>query len=615
MASDLLNAADERAPQPTPTLSPRFGDHVVFTGVVWTPTYGDLFRRLSESGITVSVLVHDIIPIERPDLVTERHHQMFREWLETTITLASAIFVSSEIIKDQILKWAVISGVYVRADIIPIAFGSRDVENALSRDDLKSNATMSRVELGSFVLSVGTIDKRKNQALICRLWKRLVSDLGVSRVPQLALAGREDLKIADLDEEVASLLKASRIVVLEGLSDAELAGLYDACLFTVFPSLSEGYGIPVGESLQHGKLCISSDLAAIREHAGDLPWYFDPTDETTAYDLLRQAIEDRDARTAAERRITRLYRACTWASSYRTISEAAHGRSGPRAALSPAPVKLYRPVIPGVPAAPLPATLAKGQKWCTDVDPEVSILIINWNAGQLTCECVTQICANTEGVRYEIIIADNGSDLQDIVPLRTLGHGVRLLELGTNRFFGEANSIAAESANGRYICLLNNDAFVQPGWLKSLVDDLKHAPAAGAVGPLFLFPDNIIQEAGAVVDERGYPVRFGRGHSTEHTEFLVPKYVDYVSAATLLLTRELFITVGGFDLAYEPAYYEDTDLCFKIRAMGRKVHYCPEAKVIQLRDLPPTMTPLPKRAVRHWVTSTATNSPRVGAHT
>jgi GT2 family glycosyltransferase/glycosyltransferase involved in cell wall biosynthesis len=577
---DLLNAADERAPQPEPTRSPRFGDHVVFTGVVWTPTYRDLFRRLSGNGITFSVLVHDIIPLERPDLVTEQYHEMFRDWLETTITLANVIFVSSSIIGDQILRWAIVSGIYVRCEIIPITFGSRNIEKV--RSDLKSNAAMARIDLGSFVLSVGTIDKRKNQEFLCRLWKRLVSECGASRVPQLALVGREDLKIGDIDEGVASLLKASKIAVLEGLSDAELESLYDACLFTVFPSLSEGYGIPVAESFQHGKLCLSSDLAVIREQAGNLPWYFDPSDEGAAYDLLRRAIEDPAGRADAERRIIQLYRPCSWALSYRTMSKAAYERSQPRAIPDATRGTTYRPVIPGISVAPLLPTLATSQKWCTDVDPEVSILIINWNAGQLTCECLTQIWANTEDVRYEIIIADNGSDPAEIAPLRLLGRGVRLIELGTNRFFGEANNIAAEMSRGRYICLLNNDAFAQPGWLRSLVDDLERTPAAGAVGPLFLFPDNTIQEAGAIVDEAGYPVRFGRGRSAEDPEFLVPKYVDYISAATLLMTRELFMRVGGFDLAYEPAYYEDTDLCFKLRALGQKVHYCPDAQVIHI---------------------------------
>ncbi len=244
--------------------------------------------------------------------------------------------------------------------------------------------------------------------------------------------------------------------------------------------------------------------------------------------------------------------------------------------------KQDRPLIPGVAPVPVPAALTTAQRWCTGLDPEVSIVIINWNASQLTCECVRQIWANTSGVKYEIVIADNGSEPDDLQALRTLGSGVRLLALGTNRYFGEANNIAAEHSKGRYLCLLNNDAFVQSGWLRHLVNSIQHDADIGATGPLFIFPDGKIQEAGGSIDAEGYPVRFGRGRSLHSQEFLSPKSVDYISAATLLMPRDLFIAAGGFDLAYEPAYYEDVDLCFKIRALGRTVHFCPDARVIHI---------------------------------
>ncbi|HEX5213180.1 MAG TPA: glycosyltransferase [Pseudolabrys sp.] len=237
---------------------------------------------------------------------------------------------------------------------------------------------------------------------------------------------------------------------------------------------------------------------------------------------------------------------------------------------------------PGIAPADVPKALANAQRWCSDESPEVSILIINWNATQLTLECVRQIWANTEGVFYEIIIVDNGSDPRDIVPLRSLGSGARLVELGINRFFGEANNIAAEHARGKYLCFVNNDAFVQPGWLRTLVEAIEDVPAVGAVGPMFLFPDNTLQEAGCTVDENGYPTRLGRHLNPADSEFNVAKFVDYISAATMLVEKRLFINAGGFDLAYEPAYYEDIDLCFKLLAMGRRTRYCPAAKVIHI---------------------------------
>src|SRR5260370_37022464 len=97
--------------------------------------------------------------------------------------------------------------------------------------------------------------------------------------------------------------------------------------------------------------------------------------------------------------------------------------------------------VPGVAAANVLDALKAARDWCNDRDPEVSILIINWNAGQLTRECVRQIWANTAKVRYEILIIDNGSAPEGLAFVNPPGTGIRLLTLGINRFFGEANNI------------------------------------------------------------------------------------------------------------------------------------------------------------------------------
>lgn len=559
-------------------LSPARGDDVFFTGVVWNPDYARLFERLAAQGVGVNVFLYDIIPVEHPELVGERHYALFVEWLKSTVTVAKTILVSSLSIREKLQRWATLANMHVNAQIEVIHFGANEVGRAATPQALAVHDATACVALPGFVLSVGTIDKRKNQALLARLWVRLCDELGTERVPQLVLVGRDDLGILSLDERVAALTAEGKIVVLQGLSDAELAGLYEQCLFTAFPSLSEGYGLPVAESLMYGKICVSSDLECIREHAGDFPWYFKRGDEEGALCVLRRAIDDEQARREGERRIASDYRTQTWLETYEAVTGAAAKRpSAPVAASQPSEV-----AFPGAQPVIVSEALAKAAQWCTTGSPDVSILVINWNAGPLTLECVRQLWANTEGLRYEIVIVDNGSDEANLVPVRNVGPGVRLLELGKNRFFGEANNIAAEASHGRYLCLLNNDAFVQPGWLTAMVGELERDPRIGAVGPLFLFPNGIIQEAGGAIDENGFPVRFGRGETQAHVEFLVPREVDYVSAAACVMPRELFMEVGGFDLAYEPAYYEDADLCFKVRAMGRVVQYCPEARVVHI---------------------------------
>lgn len=576
LGKPALNRASLEAPGAS---SPMPGDQVLFTGVVWTPSYADLFRKLAAQGIGVNIFVYDIIPIEHPDLVGKTHFDMFVSWLETAIAYAENLFVSSESIRAKIIRWAVLSGHPLNARITPVDFGANDNEPFATPDALARHRLTAKVNLSSFVLSVGTIDRRKNQQMLARIWVRLIQDLGELNVPQLVLVGRDDIALASTNDEVAKLVASSKIIILQGLPDEELTGLYRACLFTAFPSLSEGYGLPVSESLQYGKVSVSSNLECIREHAGDFPWYFEANDENSAYERIRQAIVDHDARVGSERRIAQFFRKSSWLDSYRNmVGVLINSPTSNRTDVSSIPPSQF----PGAKTVDVNQASIDAEKWCTVVNPDVSVLIINWNASALTLECIRQLWANTQGWRYEIVIVDNGSREEHVRPLRQLGAGIRLIELGKNRFFGEANNIAAEAATGRYVCLQNNDAFVQPGWLTHLISAFESDPEIGAVGPLFLFPDSTIQEAGAVIDENGYPVRFSRGQSAAEICNLKTASVDYISAACLLLPRDLYLEVGGFDLAYEPAYYEDVDLCFKIRTLGKTVRFCPDAQVIHI---------------------------------
>lgn len=238
---------------------------------------------------------------------------------------------------------------------------------------------------------------------------------------------------------------------------------------------------------------------------------------------------------------------------------------------------------PGAPPVDAALARARAAQWCgTAETPTVSFIIINWNAAALTEHCIRHLWQVNEGVSYEILVADNGSAPREAAILARLGPGVRVLPLGVNRYFGEANNIAAEQARGEFLCFLNNDAFPRPGWLTPLLDALRSDPAAGAAGPKFLFPDGKLQEAGAVIGAEGYPMRFGRLVEAPAGTFDRPLEVDYISAAALLIPKALFEAVGGFDLAFEPAYYEDTDLCFRLRLLGRTVRYCPASEVVHL---------------------------------
>lgn len=214
--------------------------------------------------------------------------------------------------------------------------------------------------------------------------------------------------------------------------------------------------------------------------------------------------------------------------------------------------------------------------------PLVSIIILQKGKSNLTIECLKSIYVNTnmEDVCFEIILLDNGSKVGEYQKVKAqLKLGV-LIALGCNRGFGEGNNIAVEYAKGDFLCFMNNDVTVTKNWLSPLLKKLCEDDAIGAVGPKLIYPDGRLQEAGAFFDDNGIPIQRGMGGDQNDPIYNESIQVDYCSAAALIIRKELFIKLDGFDIRFDPAYYEDADLCFKIRDSGFQVIYYPNSTII-----------------------------------
>jgi GT2 family glycosyltransferase/glycosyltransferase involved in cell wall biosynthesis len=233
---------------------------------------------------------------------------------------------------------------------------------------------------------------------------------------------------------------------------------------------------------------------------------------------------------------------------------------------------------------PLRGSFGPTLDWYDPVTPLVSVIVLNWNRSDLTLLCLQHLWQRTTGHAYEIIVVDNGSSQADLDQLRAGGWLARIIPLGTNRYFGEANNIGVEAARGRLVCLLNNDAFVHPGWLEPLVAMLEANPDIGAAGPRFLYPGGRLQEAGALVNPDGSVIQLGKGEDAGNPLYAAPRQVDYISAACVLLRRREFLAVLGFDLTWDPAYYEDVDLCLKLRLAGLRTVYTPASVVTHIEN-------------------------------
>lgn len=213
--------------------------------------------------------------------------------------------------------------------------------------------------------------------------------------------------------------------------------------------------------------------------------------------------------------------------------------------------------------------------------PDVSIVIPVYGHVAETVACLRAIAAHPPRAAIEVIVVDDASPDDTLAALSQVA-GLRLHALPDNRGFIGACNAGAAIARGRFLLFLNNDTVPQPGWLDTMRATFDAHADVGIVGAQLVYPDGRLQEAGAMLARDGRGESRGRFASPEHPAFAWCADVDYVSGAALMIERALFDRLDGFDLRYAPAYYEDTDLAFRVRDAGLRVLVQPVAQVVHL---------------------------------
>ena len=230
-------------------------------------------------------------------------------------------------------------------------------------------------------------------------------------------------------------------------------------------------------------------------------------------------------------------------------------------------------------ARPRPVIIERPITFPTPDRVEVSIIIPVFNQVDFTLACLDSVQQHTAEVSYEVIVVDDCStdDTQRLMQQIT---GLRYLRADKNAGFTASCNRGAQAAKGKYLIFLNNDTTVTDGWLTSLLETYEFEPKAGLVGSKLVYPDGRLQEAGGIIWRDGSGWNRGKFQDPSLPEFNFLREVDYCSAASAIIPRSLFEEVGGFDEKYSPAYYEDTDLAFKVAEAGHKVLYQPLSVVV-----------------------------------
>ncbi|GAA4784571.1 glycosyltransferase [Lysobacter hankyongensis] len=213
--------------------------------------------------------------------------------------------------------------------------------------------------------------------------------------------------------------------------------------------------------------------------------------------------------------------------------------------------------------------------------PVASLVIPVYDQFAHTLACLRALAAHPPSTPFEVIVVDDGCRDETVEALPQVA-GVRYHRRAQNGGFIAACNDGASLARGEYLIFLNNDTIPQPGWLEALLDTFAAEPGAGLVGAQLLYPDGRLQEGGGVVFADGGGWNYGKFESPEDPRFAYLRDCDYASGAAIAIPRALFATLGGFDARYAPAYYEDTDLAFAVRAAGRRVLYQPASKVVHV---------------------------------
>jgi glycosyltransferase involved in cell wall biosynthesis len=259
--------------------------------------------QLKAAGARFACLIHDLIPLDFPDLTRPGQARRHRRRLATVAALADAVIANSAATRDALL--AHLGGRQMPTEIAPLGIDLPHVPLALPTEHPHP-----------YFICVGTIEARKNHHLLLDLWRRLASELGHA-TPHLRLIGRRGFG----SQHIAQPLKSLGGLAIEhaGLPDAAMTRLLGQARALLLPSFAEGFGLPVVEALAQGVPVLCSDLPALREAGGGVPDYLGVSDHAAWHRAVIEYLTDSPPRQAQLARLAG-WRAPSWEDHFTIVA-------------------------------------------------------------------------------------------------------------------------------------------------------------------------------------------------------------------------------------------------------------------------------------------------------
>jgi N-acetylglucosaminyl-diphospho-decaprenol L-rhamnosyltransferase len=209
--------------------------------------------------------------------------------------------------------------------------------------------------------------------------------------------------------------------------------------------------------------------------------------------------------------------------------------------------------------------------------PDVTVIVVNYNGGDYLAGCIASLARQTH-TNFETILIDNASTDGSLDRIGERPDALRILRQETNLGFALANNIGARGGRGRWLALLNPDAEADPDWIAAMLRAVARRPDHRLVASLqiAMVDDAVLDGAGDCYLAYGFAWRGGFGHPTSETPREGTCFAPCGAAA--FYPREAFLAAGGFDDRYF-CYHEDVDIGFRLRLMGERCQFAPDARV------------------------------------